>query len=78
MKLLYQVAEDDKSDHIIYIDEPDSVRVVGCVDDDEYLAKLFCAAPELLEVLRLIMSGEFTMPKETELLARNIIAGVIG
>lgn len=35
MKLLYLAAEDDMSDHIIYIDNPDSVEMVGCVEDED-------------------------------------------
>ena len=55
-------------------------KYVGYTNDEEELAnaQLIAAAPELLEALRMIMTGDFYMPKESADAARAAINKALG
>ena len=58
-------------------DEADSVSIIGYTEESKH-ARLFVAAPELLEALQLIMNGDFYMPKESADAARAAINKATG
>lgn len=64
MKLFYEVRD---GDFIILHEEADCVESIGYTED-EYFAKLFCAAPKLLE---LVTRGDFTLSEEMKLLVEG-------
>lgn len=65
MKLFY---EENDGDFAIFHDEEDCVELIGYTED-EYSAKLFCAAPKLLE---LVTSSDFALTEEVKLLVQGL------